>query len=250
MSGDIYLNNVIKKYAVNISNAQNAGQLMYPILQRWGNGYMVKAEFSGSLSKGTAISIGTDADIFLSMSSSTPGTLADLYNTLHNAISQAGYETRRQNVSIGTTVNGYKVDLVPARRQSQYGNDHSLYLRKAASYTKTNINTHITYVANSNRLSEIKLAKIWCQLHQLDFPSFYLEMSVIDSLKYARSGNISTNFLTVLEFISNNLTATQYVDPANTNNIISNDLTYSEKLTIANKAKLSRSQKNWGSIVW
>ncbi len=250
MSGDSYLRGILNKYNVNVLGAESAGNAIYPVIQRWGNRYLVNAEFSGSLAKGTGVNIGTDADIFISVSSVTPGTLADLYGTLYNAISQAGYTARKQNVSIGTTVNGYKIDLVPGRRQSQHGNDHSLYKSKAFSWTQTNINTHINYVKKSNRIEEIRLAKIWRQLHNLDFPSFYLELAVIDSLKYSAVGNISGNFLKVLEFFRDSLPSTRYVDPANTNNIISDDLNASQKALISSQARSSRNQQAWGGIVW
>jgi hypothetical protein len=250
MSEDEYLNGVIAKYAVNVAVAENAGRTIYPVIKRWSNGYLTKAEFSGSFSKGTAISIGTDADIFISMSSNTPGTLAELYNTLYQAVIQAGYQAKQQNVSIGTTVNGCKVDLVPGRRQSQYDNCHSLYRRKANSWTQTNVSTHISYVIGSNRISEIKLAKIWRQLHNLEFPSLYLEMAVIDALKYARAGDITANFLKVLEFFRDSLVSIRYIDPANTNNVISDDLSLSEKVTVASQARISRNQQNWATIVW
>ena len=247
---DDYLNNIVKKYAVNVAGAKTAAQTIYPIINDWGKSYLLNAEFSGSLSKGTAISIGTDADIFISMSSNTPGTLSNLYDTLYDAISQAGYMGRKQNVSIGTKVNGYKIDLVPGRRQSQYGNDHSLYRNKAKSWIQTNIKTHINYVKESNRIVEIKLAKIWRQLHELNFPSFYLEMAVIDALKYARSGNTAANFLTLLEHFKDNLEWKRYVDPANTNNIISDDLNVTEKRKISVQARASINSGNWRDIVW
>lgn len=250
MSGDSYLRSILQKYAVNVSGAEAAGNSIYPVIQQWGNSYLLKAEFSGSLAKGTGINIGTDADIFISMSSSTPGTLSNLYNTLYNAISKAGYSARKQNVSIGTTVNGYKIDLVPGRRQSQYGDYHSLYKSKTGSWTQTNIATHINYVKSSNRIEEIRLAKIWRQLHKLEFPSFYLEMVVIDSLKYSRIGNLSSTFLKVLDFFKDRLPSIRYVDPANTNNVISEDLNALQKSAIANQARLSRDQKTWERIVW
>lgn len=250
MSGDAYLRTILQKYAVNISGAQAAGNAIYPVIERWGNSYLVKAEFSGSLAKGTGISIGTDADIFISVSSTTPGTLSELYTSLYNAVSHAGYTARKQNVSIGTTVNGYKIDLVPGRRQSPNGNDHSLFKSKTASWTLTNINTHINYVGRSNRIEEIRLAKIWRQLHNLEFPSFYLEMAVIDSLRNSAVGNLSNNFIKVLEFFRDNIIATRYIDPANTNNIISGDLNAAQKAAISNQARLSRAQQNWGGIVW
>lgn len=250
MTGDEYLFGILQKYTVNTTGARTAGQSIYPILENWGNGYLNKAEFSGSLVKGTGISIGTDADIFLSLSSSTPGTLAEMYLTLYNAVISAGYTPRKQNVSIRIKVNGYSVDLVPGRRQSQYGNDHSLYRSKTNTWTQTNVENHIAYVKNSGRIDEIKTLKVWRQLHGLEFPSFFLEMAVIDSLAYARSGNLAANVLTCLVFIRDNIKTIKYIDPANTNNIISDDCTASEKHTIATQAAKSRAQANWGNIVW
>lgn len=250
MSSDQYLRNILAKYAVDTAAAQAAGQTIYPVVEKWSNGYMVKAEFSGSMSKGTAISIGTDADIFISLKSTTPGTLQDIYNTLHTAVVISGYTARKQNVSIGTTVNGHKIDLVPGRRQDQYGNDHSLYKSKAGSWTKTNIYTHINQITSSNRIDEIKLTKIWRELHGLNFPSFYLELAVIDALKYSKVGDLSTNFWKVLNFLKDDFTSKRYIDPANTNNVISDDLNIQEKRSVAAVAANSRSQSNWNRIVW
>jgi hypothetical protein len=250
VSSDDYLRGLLSKYAVNTAGAHAAGQTIYPVLERWGNGLLISADFSGSLAKGTGVSIGTDADIFLSLSSATTGTLSDIYNTLCDAVSAAGYPVRKQNVSVGTTVNGYSIDLVPGRRQSQYGNDHSLYRNKANSWTKTNVATHIAYVKGSGRIDEIRIIKVWRQLHQLSFPSFYLELAVIDALKNARHGNLSANVLASLEHLRDKIEYVRYVDPANSNNVISEDCTQSEKRAIAAKARESRGKGSWGEIVW
>lgn len=173
MTGDEYLVGILQKYAVNTVGAEAAGQTIYPVLQKWGGSYLNSAEFSGSLAKGTGVSIG-DADIFLSLSSSMPGTLADMYLTLYNAVTAAGYTARKQNVSIGVKVNGYSIDLVPGRRQSQYGNDHSLYLSKAKTWTQTNVAKHIAHVQSSGRIDAIRVVKVWRQLQGLEFASFFL----------------------------------------------------------------------------
>jgi hypothetical protein len=54
--------------------------------------------------KGTGVSNRTDVDIFESLSSVTPCTLADMYGTLFNKLSARGYQPRKQNVSIGIKV--------------------------------------------------------------------------------------------------------------------------------------------------
>lgn len=50
--------------------------------------------------------ISEDVDIFLSLSSTTPGTLEDMYGSLYKSVMVAGYRARMQNVSIGIVVNG------------------------------------------------------------------------------------------------------------------------------------------------
>ena len=249
MTADEYLYSIIKKYAVNVSAAEAAANSLVPTINAWGGNLIVGKQFSGSLAKGTAVSLATDADIFVSLSSTTTNTLKEIYNTLYDALSGAGYSPRKQNVSIGVTVNGYKVDVVPGKRQSQQGNDHSLYKNRQNTWTKTNIDTHINLVQKSNRLNEIKVLKIWKKLHSLEFPSFFLEMAAMDALKGAR-GTLSQNVWTVLTFLRDNIETICYIDPANTNNTISDDCTKVEKTQISNSAKNSLAKKTWEEIVW
>lgn len=250
MTADEYLITILQRYAVNIAGAEAAGNLIYPTIKKWGGDFLLSAEFSGSLAKGTAISIGTDADIFLSLSSSTPDKLSDIYSSLFNAVTSAGYTARKQNVSIGLKSNEYSIDLVPGRRQSQYGNEHSLFLNKTNTWTKTDVKNHVAYVKNSGRIDEIKIIKTWRQLHGLDFPSFFLEMTVIDALAYARTGNLASNVITCLNFIRDHIETVRYIDPANINNIISDVCTASEKNTLVNQSKSSLAQSSWESVVW
>lgn len=250
MAGDEYLSGILTKYAVNTAAAQSAGDAIYPILQQWGNGYLNNAEWSGSIAKGTSVRIGTDADIFLSVLPNTPGTLADMYNSLCNAVTEAGYAGQRQNVSIEVVVRGYSIDLVPARQQGNGSNYHSLYWSKDGSWRQTNIAVHIQYVIRSKLQEEIKIVKIWRQLHGLSFPSFYLEMAVIDALSNARPGRLEANVLVALEHLRDNIRRARYVDPANSNNVISDDCTAAEKQAIADQAAHSRSQHSWENIVW
>lgn len=250
MSAEKYLLDLVRKYAVNAEGATAAGNQIYPVLEKWGNGFLNKAEFSGSLAKGTGISLSTDADIFLSLSSTTPGTLSDMYETLCNAVASAGFPVRKQDVSVGTTVNGYSIDLVPGRRQSQYGNDHSLYRNRTGSWTKTHVQTHIALVSGSGRTDEIRILKTWRTRHGLRFPSFYLELAVLDALHYARHGDIAANVWRSLEYLRDKIQTIRFIDPANTNNIVSEDCTASEKAAIALQATVSLGKKTWEEIVW
>jgi hypothetical protein len=250
VSADAYLRSILTQYAVNNAGAEAAAQSVYPTIARWGGQYLLGAEFSGSRAKGTAISLGTDADIFLSLTSTTPGTLGEMYESLFNAFQNAGYQPKRQNVSIGIKANNYSIDLVPGRRQGAQGDDHSLYRSKFSAWTLTNVRRHITYVSSSNRTEEIRVLKIWRQLQGLDFPSFLLELAVIDALKNARVGDLANNVWKCLIHLRDTAVTMYYIDPANTNNVVSDDVTASQRADIASAAGNSLKGQTWGDVAW
>lgn len=67
---------------------------------------------------------------------------------------------------------------------------------------------------------EIRAIKIWRANHGLDFPSFYLELIVLDALAGCGS-SVANNVQRTLGYIADNLTARRVEDPANTNNTVS-----------------------------
>lgn len=249
MTGLEYVNAVLNKYAVDPKKAAQYHSYFLPYIREWANGYLVDVKISGSSAKGTAVSSGTDVDLFISLTSTTNNTLNEIYESLFSYMNRKGFSVRRQNVSIGIDHNSNQIDLVPGRRQSQYGNDHSLYVSKQNSWTKTNIDTHISKVSNSSRLNEIRLAKIWRNANNLDFPSFYLELVIIDALYNKTIGATDTNFLSALNFIASNIEAKCYLDPSNTNNCISDQISNAEKKRIATAAKNSACQQFWKDVV-
>jgi hypothetical protein len=210
---------------------------LMPIITRWGGQMIVDTKPSGSFAKGTAVHGGTDIDIFLSLSSTVTDTLEQIYNTLFNALAGAGYAPRRQNVSIGVVVGGWKVDVTPGRRQDQYGNYHSLWSNKTGSWLQTNVAEHVRVVSGSGRLDEIRLAKIWRNRFGIDWQSFYLELFVIDALHRARIGDVSNNIVAVFRAVADTLATRRLIDPANSNNVVSNVLTAQAKLHVAQHAR-------------
>lgn len=250
MTGDQYVLSVLQRYAVNPAQAQSAAGMVAPQLQAWAGGYLSNLAYSGSFAKGTGNTISTDIDIFISLRADPQVTLKQIYNSLFSLAQSQGWSPRRQNVSIGISVAGKKIDLVPGRIQSGYQNYHSLYRSKADSWTQTNVKLHIETVAGSNRVSEIRAIKLWRELHGLSFPSFYLELAVIAALKGRSTLTPASNILHALNDLAANLTTRRLVDPANTNNIVSDDLTAAEKAAVANQARISAAKPQWGQIIW
>jgi len=252
MSADVYLQNILNREAVDtgiLSPVRGVQAAIQPVIAAWAGDKLLSVSPSGSFAKGTANMTGTDIDLFISLSEQTTETLREVYNKLFNTMNEKGYNPIRQNVSVGIRVNGYSVDLVPAKRQSIFASDHSLYRRRADTWTKTNVTTHIAHVGGSGRANEIRLVKLWRDQKGLDFPSFYLELTAINALAGQCFGTLSANVWKVFVYLRDRFPNARVVDPANTNNIISDDLTVAERALIKAAAEQALRATNWSQIV-
>jgi len=235
-----HLRGVLARHAVDTganSPVRGVQATLASVLGKWAQQYLVEVRPSGSFAKGTAVRGGTDIDIFVSLSSTLTTSLSQIFDTLFNALTGAGYSARRQNVSVGITAGNWKVDVTPGRRQDQHGNYHSLWSNRAGGWLQTNVNEHCRIVTGSGRLDEIRLMKIWRNRHALDWPSFYLELFVIAALHGARRGNLQSNMVTALRAVGDTIGSRRLVDPANTNNVVSDTLTAQGKAALATAAR-------------
>ena len=252
MTGAQYLGWLLATYAVPAgpeSTAMTAFNRLSEPLTAWANGNLNQIWPSGSFAKGTTVAGTTDLDIFISLKNSTPYTLAEIFNKLYDYAAASGWNPRRQNVSIGITYDGAKVDLVPGKLQLNSTTDHSLWRRTAQTWTQTNIGTHIATVRTSNRANEIRLIKIWRRAHGLEFPSFFLELMVIRALAGCQN-NLEYNVQRALKYINEHIETAYILDPSNTNNVISDDLTQAEKKVIAVQAGRSHDTPSWNATLW
>lgn len=253
-SEDQYIRRVVGAHTPDVNIlVQNTANALHPHIFAWANGHKYTLKLSGSLAKGTGITGTTDIDLFISLDPfvSTCNTLEGVYNSLRNRFNDAGYSSREQNVSIGIEHSGLKMDIVAGVRHHILGLDHSIWKRKAKTWTKTNIDAHITHVKNSGRVFDIKAIKIWRKLHGLDFPSFYLELSVMEALKGKRllGSNPSENFVTVMNYLVNDFETQKITDPANQSNEVSDELTPVEKQVIKSAARATLAG-NWDQAIW
>lgn len=264
MTANEYLNQVLLQYKpADLSTHISTILHLKTNLVAWANTCHLGVLDSGSRAKGTAISLASDVDYLVSLTSacndgaeggSLKATYESLYETLKTHYPNA--EIRKQNVSVRIKINSLEIDITPAKKMAGNTNYHNLYSSKTGTRKQTNIQKHINEVGQSGRTNEVKLLKIWRELHHLDMPSIYLEFLLINEIllnKSLASESLSDNFLFALQELGkdeNNPLFKRVVDPANSNNILSDLLSNSEKILIISKAKLATNQKNWGSIIW
>ena len=251
MSADAYLHQILLREAIDtgpVAPARSLQARLMPALQEWAGQYLRQVHPSGSFAKGTANSSGTDIDLFISLSENVPNPMRDIYGTLINKMNEKGFKPKKQNVSIGVIVNGFAVDLVPAKRQNSYSEDHSLYRRRANTWTKTNVTKHIDHVARSGRAQEIRVLKLWRDQNGLDLPSFYLELTAIVALSGA-TGGLSNGVWRAFHYLRDTFPNARVIDPANTNNVISDDLSAAGRSKIKTAAAAALGAANWDQIV-
>ena len=251
---DNYIRQIVTQHTPSVTYiAQEKISEIKPHIHAWANGHGYILKLSGSLAKGTGITGTTDIDVFISLdpSVSTCNTLENVYNTLRNRFNMAGYDPREQNVSVGINHTGLKMDIVAGVKHHIFGQDHSIWKRKSQTRTKTNIDQHINYVKGSGRTFDIKAIKIWRKLRGLDFPSFYLELSVIEALKGRTLLGVSPsdNFVKVMNYLAEDFVDKIIIDPANQNNEVSEELSEDEKQIIRDAA-ITTLQGSWNQAIW
>ncbi len=249
ISPDQYLANILNKYAPSDNTKAASGMLHNPLCL-WAGDDLNAIWLFGSSQKGTAIAGKSDLDLFVSIKASCRFSIADIYKSLLERLTQLGYSPRRQDVSIGITVDGKNVDIVPAKLQTGSAQFHILHRSKTGSWTQTNIHKQVEEVIRANKRNEIKLTKIWRELNKLSFPSFYLELFVIEALKSSRKVSLADRFNDVLLYLSNEFERTRIVDPSNTANIFFNDPTTTEKSAIASRAREACKASSWNGVVY
>ncbi|MBF0556431.1 MAG: hypothetical protein HQK96_18085 [Nitrospirae bacterium] len=151
--------------------------------------------------------------------------------------------------------NSLEVDVTPARKLAGNTNDHSLYVYRNNTWQQTNIQKHINDISQSGRTNEIKLLKIWRELNKLEFPSIYLEYLIVNKILSSKSknkNNLTDNIKHILNELSKDKDNPLYekiIDPANSNNILSNLLNKTEKINIINSAKRAI-QQTWKQVFY
>ena len=193
---------------------------------------------NGSLVKGTSIK-SSDIDIQLKFNKDAD-SIDNIRNKVEDYFKKSFYDrnlmkVRSQNHSIGLVfdIKGEvkRIDVVPMREIENGKGDTFLYSTKSNSIKKTNAQKQISKLKFTDKQKKIiKLLKGWKIDNGLNFSSVLIEHLVKRTfLNNSVPRGLDKALLFTIEFIANNITQIRIIDPANTNNIISDCLTYNKK---------------------
>ena len=213
---------------------------------------LVGAHLSGAYAKNTAINLSSDVDVLLALSPIPGMEMKTIFWNLFKHLSDQDLHPHTRDVSIRLRSGGLTVDVIPACRDHETSGNVllNLFNKRSGRAVHTDVARHIHLIANSGRQQEICALKIWRERMSLDFPSLYLECTVLQALETDRFGQLADNVLSVLRYLSHRFEQAVVLDPANGDNILSNDLAANDKKAIATAARDALYDENWKKILW
>lgn len=245
-----YAVSIVEKYHViadNGSVGHRATDRVIPLLKQWGKQYLQGMTLSGAYAKNTAITLSSHVDVLITLNSVPNMEMKGIFWGLFEFLTDHDLRPHTRNVSIQMQSKDVRVDLIPACRERE---GQVLFNKISGAAVRTDLGQHVHLVANSGRQQEICALKIWRERNSLDFPSLYLELTVLRALEGERFGQLADNVLTVLRYIANRFEQAVVRDPANSGNVVSDDLKAEEKQAIAKAARNALYDENWKKIVW
>jgi hypothetical protein len=252
LTTDQYAASIIEKYRVTPdtgSASHHAADRVIPLIKQWGKEHLLGITLSGAYAKNTAIRLSSDVDVLVALRLEPGMEMKTIFWNLFKHLSDQDLSPHTRDVSIRLETGGLKVDVIPACRERETPGN-ALFNKRSGQAVHTDLARHVHLVANSGRQQEICALKIWRERMSLDFPSLYLECSVLQALESERFGQLADNILAVLRYLSHRFEQAVVPDPANRDNILSSDLSASDKKAIASAARAALYDENWKKILW
>jgi hypothetical protein len=205
--------------------------------------------YAGSYGKKTIIREHYDLDVVVYWPGDCNYTLKSLFFAVGDLLQKEWKSAHPKTVAWEIAFQGgFHIDVVPGRAIDSTYTDANLYRRDKDSTLKTSIKTHIDTVRDSSRRDAIRLMKLWKARKGVQFKTFILELMTIDGCKGQSLIELEPQLLAAFRYIRDNITTARVVDPANTNNIISDDISSADKAAIKAAAQATLNARYWGEV--
>lgn len=199
--------------------------------------------YAGSKAKGTMIAESYDLDLICYFPSENDKTLKEIHNEVQNALSEKySIEPKASAIRIKKIDNDletdYHIDVVPGRFVDGDDGDAFLHVTYGEQERiQTNIDTHIAHVKGSGCQDIIKILKLWKVRNNVPIKTFVMEIATVKTLKDSKAkDDLSKSLQEMLTCLRDNMESMRLEDPANSNNIVSEAMSASDKSIVANKA--------------
>lgn len=252
MSNEDYLKGLLQQQNLTTEEDTALRNLRNTIEGQLRNGLrnVERVYYAGSFGKNTMIRSQYDLDLVVYWGSNCVFTLQNIYNSVGNVLRKNWTHVNSKTVAWELPFQGgFHIDVVPGRALDSSFKYANLYRTDTQKSLQTSIKVHIDKVRNSGRRDMIRLMKLWRKTKSVPFKkSLALELITIDGCSGTSTDNLERQLLSVFRYITDNILTARLVDPANTNNIISDDIVYSDKLAIQAAARAALNATYWSQV--
>jgi predicted nucleotidyltransferase len=238
------IKNALNNYTDDDTALQyKAKQIQRKLYEKFGSFLSEYPKLNGSTQKGTAI-IGSDIDIILRFKKNAtkigemPLVVEEFLTNEFNDSKLIKVRDQEYSYGLFFKINGEskRIDIVPMREiENGYG-DAYIFSKVSSSIKKTNSkrqNKILSFTEKQKKI--IKLIKGLKMDNSLQIQSTLIEHMVLKAFEQEIiPHSLEKALLTVIDFIAKRIVSIRIVDPANTNNIISDNLSLQEKENIRN----------------
>ena len=210
-----------------------------------------KAYYGGSYAKNTMIKASYDLDIVLYWPSDSPYSLQSLYRVAESVLDKNWDVVKKKKVGLEIPFKGdFHIDVIPGKFSSKDENYAYLYNNKTRGRFQTSIYVQVDYVKKSKRQDAIRLMKLWKKRKNVPIKTFILEICVIEGCKGIDRSKLEYQLIATIKYIRDNIQNIRMLDPTNSNNIISDDLSKETKNRIKNLAVQAIDAKSWNQVLF
>jgi hypothetical protein len=191
-----------------------------------------------------------DLDIVVYWPNSTTSTIEDIYRAVGTVLQRNWNYVTSKTVSWELPFNGaFHIDVVPGKAIDSGFVEANLYRTDTGTRLKTSLKKHIDAVRGSGRTDAIRLLKLWRERRAVPFKkSFLLEMMTIEGCKGVRLDDLTGQVMAALGHIRDTIETCNVLDPANTNNSLSDDLGPAVRRQIKTAADAAYRATSWGQV--
>jgi hypothetical protein len=206
--------------------------------------------YAGSYGKKTMISESFDLDIVAYWPDDCGFLLKDIFSAVGSVLQQKWKSARPRTVAWSISFQGgFHIDVVPGRALDKAYKEANLYRSDKDSSMKTSIKVHIDTVRSSGRQDAIRLVKLWKTRNGVPWKkSLALELMTIEALKGTSTTDLEQQLFKVFAHIRDTIEKVRIVDPANSNNIVSEELSDSDRKAIETAAQAAIAAKLWSDV--
>ncbi len=182
--------------------------------------------YAGSFGKKTMIREIYDLDIVIYWANDCGFTLQGLYDGVGKVLQKHWKFVNKKTVAWELPFQGgFHIDVVPGRAIDASFNYANLYRTDTGQSFQTSIKTHINTIRNSGRRDAIRLMKLWRKRKNVPIKkTLALELLTIDGCSGTPTTDLEKQLLAALRYIRDNILTARLVDPANTNNVLSDEI--------------------------